>query len=82
MESAGHSLGAGTAILLKHLFDDSWSIGRRKRAKDTSVDSGSSRVQLDVGRRVHVECYAFAPPPVFKGKGAAKMPDTFSFVHR
>lgn len=38
--------------------------------------------RLDAGRAVHVECYAFAPPPVFSADGTADLADVFSFVNR
>lgn len=37
--------------------------------------------RLDAGRPVHVECYAFAPPPVFSAPGASWMRDVYSFVN-
>ncbi|CAN0423298.1 unnamed protein product, partial [Hapterophycus canaliculatus] len=37
--------------------------------------------RLDVGRPVRVECYAFAPPPVFSAAGAEWMQDIYSFVN-
>lgn len=38
--------------------------------------------RLNVGRPVRVECYAFAPPPVFFAPaGAPWMQDVYSFVN-
>ncbi|CAM9689261.1 unnamed protein product [Ectocarpus fasciculatus] len=77
----GHSLGAGTAILLKILLERNATEalkGGFRRAKDKTA---AKTARLDVSRPVRVECYAFAPPPVFSGPGATWMRDVYSFVN-
>ncbi|CAM9900340.1 unnamed protein product [Ectocarpus sp. 6 AP-2014] len=77
----GHSLGAGTAILLKILLErNAMEVlkGGFRLAKDKTA---AKTARLDVGRRVRVECYAFAPPPVFSVPGATWMRDVYSFVN-
>lgn len=44
-------------------------------------DGKGSGGLLDAGRPVHVECYAFAPPPVFSGSDAVEKENVWSFVH-
>lgn len=75
---SGHSLGAGSAILLKILVDSDEEIVEAEI--DEQSNKGRSKA-LDAGRPVHVECYAFGPPPVFSRKGAEEMRDVFSFVN-
>lgn len=73
----GHSLGAGTAILLKILLEQ-----QTKAAGQEGGPAGSGpSARLDAGRPVHMECYAFAPPPVFSGPDAVGMPNVYSFVN-
>lgn len=82
---SGHSLGAGTAILLKIFFSseadevvnaDVVEGGETMENKERSLEG------LNAGRPVHVECFAFAPPPVFFGEGgSADTPDMYSFIN-
>lgn len=78
---SGHSLGAGTAILLKILLARNATEvlkGDNKSAKGERL----APARLNVGRPVRVECYAFAPPPVFSAPvGAPWMQDVYSFVN-
>eukprot|EP00752_Nemacystus_decipiens_P015850 g14160.t1 len=77
----GHSLGAGTAILLKILLARNGVGVLEGRINGKGEGGGALSERLDVGRPVRVECYAFAPPPVFSGVGAHWMPDVYSFVN-
>ncbi len=88
--TVGHSLGAGTAILLKVLLNatQAWNADRRSAIAGKGGAAGAAATKpaptparLDVGRLVRVECYAFAPPPVFSAPGAAWMQDIYSFVN-
>lgn len=77
----GHSLGAGTAILLKIILARN-AVGVLKGgAYGKDDDKAPLSARLDVGRPVRVECYAFAPPPVFSAPGADWMRDVYSFVN-
>ena len=87
----GHSLGGGAAILLKIMLSWRQDEGKvveaggagRVGSKNGIKKLGRSLPGLDAGRPVHVECYAFAPPPVFLGEGgSADSPDTYSFINR
>lgn len=49
--------------------------------KAAASSEGRSQLALDAGRPVLVECFAFAPPPVFSGKGSADVADMYSFVN-
>ncbi|CAM9535125.1 unnamed protein product [Scytosiphon promiscuus] len=83
----GHSLGAGTAILLKLLlaYEARQASKGGAGGKSKGNEKGDAKIaptgKLDVGRPVRVECYAFAPPPVFSAVGAEWIRDTYSFVN-
>lgn len=78
---SGHSLGAGTAILLKILLARHAVEVLKGGSYGKGEGAGPISARLDVGRPVHVECYAFAPPPVFSAPGAIWMRDVYSFVN-
>lgn len=82
---SGHSLGAGTAILLKILLARNATGVFKGDTKSTEAGRAAvtlAPARLNVGRPVRVECYAFAPPPVFSAPiGAPWMQDVYSFVN-
>lgn len=87
---SGHSLGGGAAILLKIMLSSRQEEGKvvevggagRVGSKDGNKEQERLLTGLDAGRPVHVECFAFAPPPVFLGEGgSAETPDMYSFVN-
>ncbi|CAN0409144.1 unnamed protein product [Ectocarpus sp. 12 AP-2014] len=77
----GHSLGAGTAILLKILVERNATEAFKRSFRLAKDKTAAETAKLDVGRPVRVECYAFAPPPVFSVRGATWMRDVYSFVN-
>ncbi|CAM9729332.1 unnamed protein product [Ectocarpus sp. 4 AP-2014] len=77
----GHSLGAGAAILLKILLERNATDAFKRSVSLPKDKTAAQMARLDVGRPVHVECYAFAPPPVFSVPGATWMRDVYSFVN-
>ncbi|CAM9575475.1 unnamed protein product [Pylaiella littoralis] len=81
----GHSLGAGTAILLKILLERNAKEalkGSTKSSEDGKTKVELAPAKLNVGRSVRVECYAFAPPPVFSAPiGAPWAQYVYSFVN-
>ncbi len=65
----GHSLGAGTSVLLTMLYLDFQKNQGQRKSCLIGKDLIDAAEDMILPKNVEIHCYAFAPPPVFGSMG-------------